>query len=928
MLISLPVSLSAASRTVVRLGYYERPGFMEGMSEKDRKTGYAYDYLQRISDYTGWQYEYVYASEEELYEMMFKGEVDIIAGVAPDESLLTKMEYSNQPLGRENCNIYKLQSDDSINPGYIASFIGKNIGVIEGNIEETYLEEYLEENVVSCIVKKYADKKALQEAVEYGEVDAFVAFDRSVSKVPNITSCLTIEQNDYYVCVSPSKRTLLREFNEADAQLRVDDPHFLEDLYSQYYENEIANLNQTKSEQVWLQLNSNLRIGYIRGYLPFCDEDKNGQVTGLLKDYIDTLKKQPELKNLNIEAIPYDNIEDCYKDLQSGTIHVMFPDYQDVWYAEGQGLRNSSLVFSQPVDLIFKGQYSDSVTKKIALSTSSPLKGYIKRLYPDAKIVECDSLSDCIEAVKNGKATATLMNRYKSSQYLQQSGNQNLRSVSSNDASGLVFSVKSADVELLSLINRGVRLMGSEEIDKSVNKYVYYDFDYSLSSFLAANIGMVVAGGLLFVLFLILVFAYYIYTTKKHERKMQKAQDELNEAKNQLTEALEQADFANKSKTTFLFNMSHDIRTPMNAILGFAGLLEKHDDEPEKRHHYVENIKTAGGYLLDLINEVLEMSRIESGKATLNETEGDYIEMLDAVEVVLGNECAKKDHQFVKEINIEHKDLFFDFTKERTIFLNVISNAIKYTPNGGKITLTVNEIPGAEGTVIVESIVEDTGVGMAEEFLPHIFDSFSREKSATESKIIGTGLGMGIVKCYVELMGGTIDVQSKLNVGTKITTRIPHRIGYDYADIKASEIMTGEMLAGKNVLLAEDNELNQEIAMEILKEVGLTVSCAFDGEECVNILKESEADTFDFILMDIQMPNMDGLSATETIRKLEDKAKANIPIIAMTANVFDTDKKRAYEVGMDGFTGKPIQINELITELNRVLSDRKNGETK
>ncbi|MDO4484669.1 MAG: histidine kinase dimerization/phospho-acceptor domain-containing protein [Clostridia bacterium] len=414
-----------------------------------------------------------------------------------------------------------------------------------------------------------------------------------------------------------------------------------------------------------------------------------------MEDYIELLQAQPELAGLTIEAIPYDNVYTAYGDLQSGALQAIFPIYRDTWYADRLELRNSITVFSQTVDLIFSGSYTDDITKTIAISSSgSIVDGYINQHFPESQIVMYDTWDECIDAVKTGKASSTLMSRYRSSRYLQQSGNQTLRSVGLSEGCGLSFSVRASDVELLSLLNRGIRLMGAEAIDNAVNRYVYYGVDYSFSNFLAANIEVTVIAGSAVVLFLILIFAWYIHITKRNQRRMQKAQDELNEAKNQLTEALTRADFANQSKTKFLFNMSHDIRTPMNAILGFADLLEKHDDNPAKRREYTKNIRTAGGYLLDLINEVLEMARIESGKVSLNEEEGNYLDMVDAVEIVSAGACSKKQQVLTKTVNITHPEIYFDITKERTIFLNVIGNAIKYTPAGGKIDVTVTELPG------------------------------------------------------------------------------------------------------------------------------------------------------------------------------------------------------------------------------------------
>ncbi|MDO4493953.1 MAG: transporter substrate-binding domain-containing protein [Clostridia bacterium] len=919
-----PFAAGAVERKNVRLGYYELAGFSEGAGDDARKSGYVYDYLQRISDYTGWTYEYVYGDRKELHALMEAGELDLIAGVA-ETDVPARTELAARPILEEVCSIYKPHGDDTIQPGFAASFIGKRIGAVADTPNETFLNAFKEENLVSCEVVTLASQAELREAVQTGAIDAFAAMDTVVSKDTEITACLTIGSEGIYIGVSPSKRTLLRELNDADAQLRNEAPGFLDELYNKYYRNVNLSVAQTDREKAWLRVHKELRIGYLKDYLPFCAADENGQPVGLLKDYIGTLENRPELSGLEIVAVPYEDSASAVADLQAGEIHAMFPVVRDTWSLDRLNLRGSNAVFSQAVDLIFTGVWSDNKTKTIALSDfSTPIAGYVGHRFPESEIVRFATWDECIAAVKSGKAGSTVMNRYKSSECLQQPGNTNLRSVGAAAPCELAFAVRSTDVELLSLINRGIRLMGPDAIDSSVNSYVYFGFDYSLSAFLAGHIEGAIVTVALFVLLLAAGFAGYVFISRKSRREMQQAQDELSEAKDRLTEALDRADFANRSKTRFLFNMSHDIRTPMNAILGFADLLEKHDGDPEKRRRYTENIKTAGGYLLDLINEVLEMARIESGTISLNEEPGDYTEMLHAVDIVLSDACNKKQQSMRRHSDIRHPRLLFDATKERTILLNLISNAVKYTPAGGSIGVTVTELAGPDAeTVVLESVISDNGIGMSKEFLPHIFDSFSREKTVTESKIVGTGLGMGIVKSYVELMGGTIEIESEPGKGTTITTRIPHRIAQEFAEPGRTETADADIAIGKRVLLAEDNELNREIAKEILSEAGMEVRCACDGVECVAILSDEPAGSFDLILMDIQMPDMDGLKATETIRRLADREKAEIPIIAMTANVFDTDKQRAYEAGMNGFTGKPIQVGALMAEIARVLSEKR-----
>ena len=402
-------------------------------------------------------------------------------------------------------------------------------------------------------------------------------------------------------------------------------------------------------------------------------------------------------------------------------------------------------------------------------------------------------------------------------------------------------------------------------------------------------------------------------------------QTQENSVQNQLKKALDQAKMASESKTTFLFNMSHDIRTPMNAIIGYSELLSKHLDEPEVEKEYIEKIQTSGKYLLDLINGVLEMARIESGKVALQESLWSAKAFNDSLEDAFYNDMLKKNITMERTIDIIHDDLFLDGIKLHEVFLNVLSNSIKYTPVGGHIKMELKELPaGNPKFAYYRSIIEDNGIGMSKDFLPHIFDSFSRERNSTESKVIGTGLGMGIVKKYVDLMQGTIEVESELDKGTKITITIPHRLANE-EDIRAAikekttEELDFSIFKDKRILLAEDNDINAEIAIEILTAAGFQVERAADGNICVDMIDSANPSYYDLILMDIQMPNLNGYEATAAIRKMPSHKKSSIPIIAMTANAFEEDKKNAIEVGMNDHIAKPIDTSKLFNTLREYI---------
>ena len=388
----------------------------------------------------------------------------------------------------------------------------------------------------------------------------------------------------------------------------------------------------------------------------------------------------------------------------------------------------------------------------------------------------------------------------------------------------------------------------------------------------------------------------------------------------ELEKSAREAQAANEAKTRFLFNMSHDIRTPMNAIMGYSELLDAHLDDHDLAKSYVKKIRSSGDFLLSLINYVLEMARIESGKAVLKTEVCNVDDLLESLAAVFEPLSREKQLHAVCKADIQHHYVISDRTKTREILLNLISNAIKYTPDGGHIYFTMTELPGEEpGTLRYKIIVKDDGIGMSADYLPHVFEEFSREHTSTESKVVGTGLGLPIVKSLVQLMHGTIDVESEAGKGSTFTVVLPFPIATEEQleqrrVEQAADPAVG--LAGKRLLLAEDNDLNAEITLAFLQENGILADRVADGAECVEAIRAKPAGYYDAVLMDIQMPNMDGYTAAKTIRALPD-ARADVPIIAMTANAFEEDRQKAFDAGMNDHLAKPISVNSLLTSLQK-----------
>lgn len=467
------------------------------------------------------------------------------------------------------------------------------------------------------------------------------------------------------------------------------------------------------------------------------------------------------------------------------------------------------------------------------------------------------------------------------------------------------FAVTRDNIILMNILNKTIQTLPASRLSSLFSVYENTPGKVTLAEYIKDNLRVVSITFVSTSLVIILIISYLLVKARK---------------------AKIQAEKANAAKSDFLFNMSHDIRTPMNALLGYSELMKRELTDP-KLLDYQEKMEQSGNLLLSIINNVLDMARIESGKMELDE---NYVKIRDiyyGVYKIFQAEAEKKGIHLEMEYDVRHEHVICDETKNREIFLNLISNAVKYTASGGAVTIRITELDcDRKDYVRIQTQVIDTGIGMSEEFLPSLFEAFARERNTTAGKVAGTGLGMPIIKKYVDMMGGTIEAESKLGEGSRFTVTLEYRIAdknyYEQDTEKASDMDETDGISGKHILLAEDNDLNAEIAEFILEDMGLLVDRVEDGIQCVAKMEQEPAGTYDLILMDIQMPNMDGYKATEVIRGLSDKSKATIPIIAMTANAFEEDRKKALAKGMNGHIAKPVAAEKVEKTILSALSRR------
>ena len=550
------------------------------------------------------------------------------------------------------------------------------------------------------------------------------------------------------------------------------------------------------------------------------------------------------------------------------------------------------------------------------------LKQHIAFSYPQWKLADYDSLENAADMVTNEKADCFLMG---ASQAMIYDNEQNFKSVPLTKTMEACFAVRGGEAALLSLLNKTLKAMPSDMLTSALAIYDSTADKVTFSDFVKDNLPEFLVAAGFFTFSIISIILALLRKARRAEAVARIAANDTQKLNDKLEIALKKAEDASLAKTRFLNNMSHDIRTPMNAILGYAQLMEeelKEKELPETSDH-LEKLQQSGNLLLSIINHVLDMARIESGKMEIDENYGRIEDIRQTLFEIFGDEAKKKNIALHYTINVEHEHILTDTTKVKEIFVNILNNAIKYTPSGGSVMINIDELVCDEpGYMMVRTRVSDTGIGMSQDYLTKIFDAFTRERNTTKSKITGSGLGMSIVKRYVDLLGGTIDVESEPGKGSTFTVTLKHRIADESYYVKKHDEGSGtasKILEGKNILLAEDNDLNAEIAEAILERAGLKTERVEDGIQCVNKITKMPVGTYDMILMDIQMPRMDGYKATQAIRHLPDKDKACIPIVAMTANAFEEDKRDAVAAGMNGHIAKPIQIDKLLSMLAEVL---------
>ena len=840
-----------------------------------------------------------------------------MAGVAYSEDRVDQIGYPDSEMLNETFYIYKDTDDSSMQCGDIASYSGKKIGTLKGDQRMTAaLEQWKARHRADIEIEYYSDLTECARVFNEQQIDGFVSADNVVSSYSGITPVEKIGKQLFYLCTAKEREDLLSELNMAMSIMNEQDAVEVDELRNKYYTETTVSVFLSQQEQQWMKEHAQITVGYLADYLPYCDKAEDGSATGLVSDIV------PDLFDALSGDYDPEIIYRCFDDqqemldcLKNGEVDFVMPVSDGKWYAEQEEFVQSSAVVAFPIALVYREPYDNEVTSRIAVNQNN-LRQYWYTLanYPDAEIVMYDGIEACIDAVNSGEADSTLLSALRVSQLLN--GEKKLNIITLSDSEKLCFGVAAGNKALLQILNHGLSILGESYGLNHTYRYLDTVVTYTLTDVIQDHVWLFI--GLLTVL-LILIVTYFIHREQEQKKA---AQHELKQ-KELLEKALCAAKQASVAKKVFLQNMSHDIRTPMNAVLGFTNLAIQAGGDTEKTQDYLSKIKISGNHLLGIVNEVLEISRIESGQTKLDESVWSIADIVRETDIIIRDQALAKKQEFSIDIwQVQDMYIYCDKLRVKEILVNLLGNAVKYTQTGGSISLRIIQKPcEKENFGNYEIHVKDNGCGMREEFLQKIFEPFERQANSTISGIQGTGLGMTIIKGFVDAMGGTIDIKSEENKGTEIIVRLCQRIAE--APEKSEEQKTiscsPELFAGKRVILVEDNSMNREIATAILEEAGFKVDTAENGAIAVEKVTYYPEGFYDVILMDIQMPVMDGYTATRKIRSLENKAIAKIPIIAVSANAFDEDRQTSLEAGMNGHLAKPIVVDELWEVLGGIL---------
>lgn len=882
----------------VRVGWLvNNEGFQDG-NPGERLSGWGYEYLQTLSYYTpGWQYEYVSGTFAELMNMLEAGEIDLMPNISYSEERAQKLLFSSNPEGTERYYIYAKPDRDDLAKGDPQTLQGLTIGCNPGVMQTFVGQQWLADEGITCTYKEMASGGDLFDALANGEVDAIIMNDTISS--PNASPMFYVGSSDYYFAVPKSRPDLMDDINAAMAAIARVNPRYNDEVKANYSAQNSGSSSLDSAETSWLKANGNtITLGYLKNQLPYCTQNDDGEMEGSLATLATTLHDK---FGINVKTVAISNNKQLAKALSEGTIDVALPFFRDYWLAEQEGVIQSNSMGTVSLTAIHSSSDLSKDLKSIVCSESAIVNcPEPESLFPDATVTEYPTASEALRALNKGEASCIIVPSTRLETIRETYDIEDFETQELTNTAELSCLISRGNPQLLGIINKSIINAGESLSANSYSPTSYSAQESDTLRFLYRNRTAAAAVIICILLSGIVILVWSLQRARKERQK---------------------ADTANAAKTAFLTRMSHDIRTPLNGILGLIEIEELKEGDIQVARESRTKARVAANHLLSLINDILEMGRIEEHKMTLEHESFNLKELCDDALVLCKLRASDRGIVLINtsEPYAVDQSMVGSPTHIRRIIINLLDNSIKYNKHGGTVTFSSTVKPLNDAHALFCFTIEDTGIGMTPEFLKHIYEPFAQEGNDARSKFQGTGMGMPIVKSLIDMMGGAIEISSELGVGSTFNVQIPLDVDKNPQAREHLDKQAGSCsLVDMNVLLAEDNDLNAEIAQTLLESEGVIVTRASDGSEAVNLYVGRPAGSFDAILMDIMMPGMDGYEATRTIRLSEKADAATIPIIALTANAFAEDAKTAHDAGMNAHLSKPLDFEKLKNMLARI----------
>ncbi len=1062
-------SPGASSVTRVRVAFFHFPGY-QTVDQEGRRSGYGYEFLQLLAAHCNWVYDYVAAgcSYADALEMLSRGEVDLVTSVTKTPAREKLFLFSDSNIGRASTILTVKAGSSRVAEGDRSTYNGLVIGMLAANSKNENFAAFARENGFTFRPVYYRSQRSLAEALQKGAVDAVVTGSLRVLDREWLVE--SFDEIPFYACVRKGRPDLLRQLNQALDELDLHRPNWRGELHRKYFSQDHGTARAiTGDDRAFLQeleqSGRRLKVLVSPGRAPY-SYLANGEMRGILPAVFRLMARR---LSIPYEFIVLDHREDYYRLRAEGSADIILDFASDYFLAEQMGLKITPPYFTVYLTRLTRRDFPGQVRRLAVNEQNLPLTSFVSGNYGDGTdYVYYSKAEECVDAVLSGHADATLLFSYMADKFIRADARKQF-DASMEHASTMLSCAVRADgqdsTRVLSLLDKGLGTLTSadlslitrQEVDSAKPEERVGFLDYMIYENPMAGYGALV----LLICFLGVCAGYWqrSLNSARLTRRVAEATSCIEAQKEELEQALHRAESANRAKTTFLNNMSHDIRTPMNAVMGFTTLALRHLDNRERTRDYLGKISQASSHLLSLLNDVLDMSRIESGKLSIEERPENLAEILQSLRNIIQSDVhARRLELFIDTCDVTNEIIFCDRLRLNQVLLNLMSNAIKFTPPGGKVVLHTAQLPSEKpGRGIYVFQVSDTGVGMSEDFARTIFEPFTQEKNPLSSGARGTGLGMAITKNIVDMMGGTISLRTARGKGSEFTVRLEFRFAgeapaltaldelkglralvvdddmvscqnvsrmlrrlglraewslsgreavvrteeavemeepfgvyiidwsmpdmngvetvrrirriighgspiilmsaYDWSEIEAEAREAGvtgfigkplfasdlhrsleqgmgrvraaaktqddgKKFQGRRILLAEDNAFNREIAVELLEAAGFAVESAENGREACEKLSAAEPGHFDLVLMDVQMPVMDGYAATRAIRSMADPVRASVPVIALTANAFEEDREKARAAGMNGHLGKPVDVDKMLNLLGEILQEK------